>query len=240
MMLEVKKYPAIILAGGLGTRLRTAVTDKPKPMALVNNKPFLEYLLTTLEKSNVISSCILSVGYLHEQIEAYFGNKFGSLPLRYSIETSPLGTGGAVVKTLQGINADEFILVNGDTLFNINYSKLIQEHLSRKADVSIAIKTLKDFNRYGTVVCQNGLVKCFEEKKQVKEGYINGGVYMFNKNILLRSHLPDVFSLENDFLRTNTDVLKIAGIDFGDYFIDIGIPEDYQKAQVEFLKLFPD
>lgn len=228
-----EKVPVVILAGGFGTRLKTVVGDCPKPMAPVQGKPFLEYLLRSLEQSGIVSKCILSVGYLSNQIKSHFGKNFGSIPVEYSIEDSPLGTGGAVLKAARMMSENEFILMNGDTFFPVDLKSLMAVHHEKKADVSIALKKMYDFNRYGTVICRDGQIIHFEEKKSVPDGLINGGVYVFRRDALVKHDLPDVFSLEKDFLEINTADMRFVGVECDEYFIDIGIPEDYQRAQIE-------
>ena len=233
------KLPAVILAGGFGTRLREIISDRPKPMALINDRPFLEYLLAFLYKSEAVSHLVISVGHRHEQITSYFGNSYSNVPITYSIEGSPLGTGGAVLMAADKITNENFFLFNGDTMFTIDFDRLLTEHHSLGADITIALKPMRKFDRYGTVVCSNGKITGFEEKRKVEEGLINGGVYIIRKVILNALSLPPVFSLEKDLLQAYVGKLKMAGVVFEDYFIDIGIPKDLIRARSEFCRIFP-
>jgi D-glycero-alpha-D-manno-heptose 1-phosphate guanylyltransferase len=226
---------AMILAGGFGTRLKTVIADLPKPMAPVGGKPFLEHLLLFLSQQ-AISKFVLCTGYKHEIIEKYFGSSFQGIPVEYSIETEPLGTGGAVQNALMHITGESFLLLNGDTFFGIDVAELIAEHARTRAAISIALKEMTDFDRYGTVCLEKGRIIKFEEKKKLARGLINGGVYSIKKNIFDLLLLPQKFSFEKDLLEKCVDDLILNGIVFQDYFIDIGIPEDYARAQTELIQ----
>lgn len=228
---------AIILAGGFGTRLQAVVKDVPKPMADINGLPFLAYLFTYL-KNNHISDVVLSVGYLQEKIVDYFGNSYLGINIKYAIEDAPLGTGGAIINSLKLIDKNKPVVVlNGDTFLQIDYQKLIQFHQNQKSDLTIVLRHLEDVSRYGSVVIQNNLITNFSEKSGREPGYINGGIYVINPRIFSDYNLPQKFSFEQDFLSKNLSTLKPYGFTSSDYFIDIGIPEDYQKAQNELPKL---
>ncbi len=226
---------AIILAGGLGTRIRGAISEAlPKPMAPVNGKPFLEYVLQHLTQHKV-NQIILAVGYKYERIQDYFGSSFGQAEISYSVETEPLGTGGAISVALDLIaEADTPVLVlNGDTYFPIDYGSLLEQHIQKKAGISLALKFLEDNSRYGSVKLDNqDRVVAFTEKQAAGQGLINGGVYLIERNIFQNQVLPDKFSFE-EFLANKVTDLPLAGIVFDSYFRDMGIPEDYQKLQNE-------
>ena len=221
---------AIILAGGFGTRLQSVVKDLPKPMADVNGKPFLTYILEELVKYN-FTKVVLAVGYKKECIMDYFGDNYKSLKLVYSEENTPLGTGGCVKQALRYIDDDCVFIINGDTLFKIDYLAI-----SRLNRTSIACKYLENFDRYGEVKIINDLIVSFNEKKHVEKGYINGGIYYLPKNIFNSYDLPLKFSLEKDFFEKYINELNIKAYKSEDYFIDIGIPEDYQKIQLDLKK----
>ncbi len=228
---------AIVLAGGLGSRLRSVVTDVPKPMAPISGKPFLYYLLRWLEK-NGITRVILSVGYKWETIVNRFGDSFNSIDLAYSVEDSPLGTGGAIALAMKKLKGEQFFMINGDTLFNVNLSLLADFHKKGNHDLSIMLKQMSDFDRYGTVETdENNRITCFNEKAPCGEGLINGGIYIADKSI--GNYFPDSdkFSFEKDFLEKNIGRLIFGGLASDEYFIDIGIPEDYKKAQTELTTL---
>ena len=224
---------AIVLAGGLGTRLRSVVSDVPKPMAPINDKPFLEYILEFLNNQN-IKKVILSVGYKWEMIKDYFGDKYKDIELVYNIEKEQLGTGGAIKDSLRLTKSDKVYVLNGDTFFNIDLSKMkLDNNL-----IEIALKEMKDFDRYGVVeIDENRYIRNFKEKSYYNQGFINGGIYLIKKNIFEKFDLPKKFSFEK-FLENNFQNLKAKGKVFNSYFIDIGIPEDYEKAKRYFSENF--
>lgn len=231
---------AIILAGGFGTRLQNVVKDIPKPMAPINAKPFLFYLLSYLKKHN-FTDIIFSVHYLKEQIEQYFGNNFLGLNISYAIEEEPLGTGGAIINSFKYIDKSKpVVILNGDTFLEIDYQKLIVNHQKNKVNFTIALKEMNNCSRYGKVeINQNDVIIDFKEKSNNQEqGFINSGIYVVNPNIFdkYKNKLTKKFSFETDFLMKFTKELEINAFKVKDYFIDIGIPEDYQKAQNEIPK----
>ena len=217
---------AIVLAGGFGTRLKSVVSDVPKPMAPINNKPFLEYILNYLQK-NEINRVILSVGYKWEIIKNYFGDRFKNIELVYSIEDKPLGTGGAIKKALDLVKNKEIFVLNGDTFFDIKLQSMELED----SKILIALKKMINVNRYGAVkIDDNNYITSFVEKQFFKECFINGGIYLLKENIFDGFDLDEKFSFE-DFLSKNFKKLKAKGSVFNDYFIDIGIPKDYKRVQ---------
>ena len=221
---------AIILAGGFGTRLQKVVSDVPKPMAPIGKKPFLEYMLDELNNQG-FNKAVLAVGYKKECIIEYFGYKYKNLDLVYSVEDEPLGTGGCVKQAIEFID-DEFVFVlNGDTMFKIDFNKM-----KELKTLSIACKRMYEFDRYGEVHIEEGIIKSFNEKKHVKEGYINGGIYYMPKDIFTKYNLEKKFSMEKDFFEKYMSSLNIRAFLSEDYFIDIGIPEDYEKAQFDLKK----
>ncbi|ECK3894139.1 D-glycero-D-manno-heptose 1-phosphate guanosyltransferase, partial [Campylobacter coli] len=215
---------AIVLAGGLGTRLRSVVQDLPKPMAPINGEPFLAFVLEHLKKQG-ITEVILSVSYKYELIQEYFKDEFHGMRIRYNIEKELLGTGGAIKDALKLIKNEVYVL-NGDTFFDIDLKKLV---LSNSNKICIALKQIQNFDRYGTVnIDKQGLVTSFEEKVFKKQGLINGGIYLLKKDIFDKFDLEKKFSFE-EFLQENYKSLKIQTQIFDDYFIDIGIPKDYRR-----------
>ncbi|HWB62439.1 MAG TPA: nucleotidyltransferase family protein [Chitinophagales bacterium] len=229
--------PVIILAGGLGTRLRGVIKDIPKPMAPVNGQPFLHYIFKYLEKYNV-TDVILAVGYKYEPLKDFFGNRYGNITIQYSIEEEPLGTGGGIKKAYQLVNSNAFVL-NGDTFFDIDLHALKAFYKTTVSDLALALKPLQNFDRYGTVELNTeNRITAFIEKKPMAEGLINGGVYYAHKDLFTQLNLPEKFSLEKDLLEKYVGRLKINGCVFNDYFIDIGIPEDLERAQTEFKEKF--
>jgi D-glycero-alpha-D-manno-heptose 1-phosphate guanylyltransferase len=228
---------AIVLAGGLGLRLREAVPDLPKVMAPVNGRPFLEYLLDYLEHY-FIEHVILTVGYKHEIIVNHFGNEYKSMKIDYLIEEEPLGTGGAIQKGIEMIKGDKAFIFNGDTMFRISLVKHYDFHVTRMADFSIVLREVDDVERYGSVERdEDKRIIRFNKKGTVRgKGLINGGVYLINKRFFKKFRFGEKFSIENDCLEKLVDKHPIYGVLCKQYFIDIGVPEDYQKAQHDFIQ----
>ncbi len=223
---------AIVLAGGFGSRLRSEVSDIPKPMAPINQKPFLQYLLEYLLKQG-ITRVILSTGYKHEYIENYFQQAYKDIELIYSVETEPLGTGGAIKKALE-LTKDNFVyILNGDTLFKVDLKQLKQKHVDSKSILTLAIKPLENFNRYGIVATNDSSIIGFSEKQECSYGNINGGVYIANTSLFDSITVPAKFSFEEDFMEKYVNQLSFSYYLSNAYFIDIGIPEDYKKAQLD-------
>lgn len=223
---------AIILAGGRGERLRSRVPDLPKPMALVGGRPFLEYVLDGLVKSNV-TDVILSVGYGAEVIQEHFGFSYRTIRLRYSKEHSPLGTGGAIALALRGEGPSPVLVLNGDTLVEIDYPALNAWYAHAPSLVGIVLRHVPDVSRYGAVMVSNEQVIGFQEKGQHGPGLVNAGVYVIRPEVFVQYGKETSFSFEADVLQQYCRELKPNGLITTGYFIDIGTPEDYDRAQRE-------
>jgi len=222
---------ALILAGGLGTRLRHVVSDRPKPMALVNGKPFLEYQIEFLRKNN-IDDIVLSVGYMSEKIEKHFGSgkNFG-ISIRYVREKDFLGTGGAIKNAIQALN-DYFFALNGDSLFLVDLDSMIKFHKDNQAEMTIALAKVGDNSRYGNIHVSNKFqITEFTEKGNSSEKLINGGIYYFRKDTWNWKNFPEKFSLEKEFFPQIVTKNRIFGYLSDSYFIDIGTVEDYKKLE---------
>ena len=225
---------AIILAGGIGSRLKSSVTDVPKPMAVINEKPFLYYLLTYLGSQH-ISRIILSVGYKYQTVIDYFGNNFRSIPIIYVVEKEPLGTGGGIALALRECNSETILIMNGDSFFPVNLQELKKVHDEKKAEITLALKKIPESDRYGTTMLNSdSIIVSFSEKAEKKEALINGGIYLLDKSKFKQRQFAESFSFEKDYLEKVVDDRCVAGCIFNDYFIDIGTPESYEKAQNDF------
>lgn len=222
---------SILLAGGFGTRLQKVVSDVPKPMASVAGRPFIEFILDYLIDSG-IQKFVFSVGYKSEFFISYFGEKYKKCTVEYSVEESPLGTGGGIRKAIKKISTKEVLVLNADSIFKIDIAQFYKQHKKTNADLSIALKKLDDVSRYGSVEIDEDMrVTAFTEKNAVTgSGHINGGVYIFKKDFFELIDLGEKFSLEKDCLEKECMNLKIGGFPSNAYFRDIGIPEDYEKA----------
>ena len=230
----------IILAGGLGTRLRSMISNIPKCMAPVAGQPFISYLFSYLKKQQGITRVVLSVGYLHEAIISW-NNSQKNLPfdVEFSIEEEPLGTGGAIKEALKKTNGSDIFILNGDTFFDVPLFDFLKSHKESSAVLSIALKPMKQFERYGNVIMNdNSIIADFQEKQYCEKGLINGGIYLLRKNCELMDGLPEKFSFETDVLQKKVTNKIIHGFVYDQYFIDIGIPDDYQKANTEFSFFF--
>jgi len=224
---------AVVLAGGFGTRLRSVVQDLPKPMAPVGDRPFLAIVLDELVAAG-IQRTVLAVGYKGDTIESYFGADYKGMELVYSVEEDPLGTGGGIRQAVEQIHGDACLVLNGDTLFRVDLARLGHRFLEQDSLLTAALKAMRDFDRYGTVVMDDaGVITGFREKQAMAEGLINGGVYALHKDLFTGKNLPAKFSFEQEILEAEVGQGRFHGEVFDAYFIDIGIPEDYARAQVE-------
>ena len=235
----MNKIDVIILAGGLGTRLRQVVSELPKCMAPVCGKPFLSYLLDYLKRFNV-GKVILSVGYLRDSIIQFIDNQKDNynFDFEFAIEETPLGTGGGIKLALSKAVTDNVVVLNGDTFFDVDIKALIMNHLQSKKDITIALKPMENFERYGNVILdENGQVVEFQEKKFCTMGLINGGIYVMKRKNGMMDGMSEKFSFETEVLQKQAKILNVNGLICDNYFIDIGIPEDYAKANNEFDKM---
>lgn len=220
----------IVLAGGLGTRLRSRISNIPKTMAPIGGRPFLEILL----KRMVGAGCtriVLSVGYLNEVIRNHFGNYFHSTELIYVIENAPLGTGGAIRSALEMTRENSVLILNGDTFLEVDLRLLLGAHLAAGRPLSLSVTEVPDVERYGGVMIDDESVTGFAEKGHAGEGWINGGVYAMRRDFPWPTHLPDRFSFENDVLAPQVSSIKPLAFRCRGQFIDIGIPEDLDRAE---------
>ena len=220
---------AIILAGGKGKRLRSIINDIPKPMAPIKGIPFLEYLILQLKKQN-IKDLIFSTGYKGSIIKNYFqdGDNW-DINIEYSEEDKPLGTGGALRKAGELIDDEQFIVMNGDSFFDIEFKQLISFHEDKQAVATISLAYVETIERYGQVdIGNDGEVTKFNEKgSSGSPGYINGGIYILNSEIINKIPFGQV-SLETEVFPNLTND-GLFGVKFKRFFIDIGKPEEYQR-----------
>jgi D-glycero-alpha-D-manno-heptose 1-phosphate guanylyltransferase len=223
---------AIVLAGGEGRRLRAVVSDLPKPMADVAGRPFLWWLMTRLEQQQV-RRVILSVGYKADAIQSYFGNVFSGIELAYSVETEPLGTGGAIRLALEKARETQVVVLNGDTYADADLQGLSGRFESSLTDLAVTVAHVNDVARYGGVAIdqKTNTIVGFNEKQGAAAGYINAGIYCLRRDIFTRYAVPAKFSFERDFLAKQLAVLRPVAFAGVRAFIDIGVPADYALAQ---------
>ena len=229
---------AIILAGGEGKRLRSVINDIPKPMAPIKDKPFLEYIILQLKSQN-LKDIIISTGYKGSIIKNYFqdgGN--WDLNIEYSEEDKPLGTGGALRKAGKLIDDDQFIVMNGDSYFDIEFKQLISFHEDKQAVTTIGLAYVETLERYGHVeVGNNGEITEFIEKgDSVSAGHVNGGIYILSSEFIKKIPFGQV-SLETEVF-PNLINKGLFGVKFKSFFIDIGKPEEYERICKEPVHLY--
>jgi D-glycero-alpha-D-manno-heptose 1-phosphate guanylyltransferase len=230
---------AIVLAGGLGTRLRGVIDeDTPKCMAPVNGRPFLYYLLTYAVDEGV-RSIVLSLGYKSEAVIDWLREQKFPLEIDWVIEQEPLGTGGGIGLALKKCTSAQVIVLNGDTMFRVGLQRLVQSHSDHGAEATLALKELTNFERYGIVEIDDAnVITAFQEKAPRADGLINGGVYCIQREAFLNRRLPLRFSFEKDYLEHFVSDKVFLGFTDKGYFIDIGVPNDYDQAQRDFVGLF--
>ncbi|OIQ96023.1 D-glycero-alpha-D-manno-heptose 1-phosphate guanylyltransferase [mine drainage metagenome] len=204
-------------------------------MAPINGKPFIAFVIDHLQKQG-IDKFILSLGYKSEAIIEFINNEYSMLNVEYSIEEEPLGTGGAIKLACSKATTQNVIATNGDTLFKVNLDKLSGLHQQQNAECTLSLKPMQNFERYGVVELNNNQsISSFKEKQFYKQGFINGGLYALNVQSFLQKDFPEKFSFEKDYLEKYFTEGKTFGSVQDEYFIDIGIPEDYNRAQKELL-----
>jgi D-glycero-alpha-D-manno-heptose 1-phosphate guanylyltransferase len=223
---------AIILAGGLGTRLAERIQGIPKSMAPVGGRPFLEILLNRLEHYGC-ARIVLSVGYRREIIQTHFGEAYGRMQVTYAVEETPLGTGGAIRRALSIAAEDAALVLNGDTFLDADFSAMMRCHRESAAVMTMAVSRQLDIARYGGVIVEDGRIAGFKEKGHRGQGWINAGVYVLNRNISWPEGLGEKFSFEKDFLEGQVKFLRPITFEVEGFFLDIGVPEDYDRAQTE-------
>lgn len=221
---------AILLAGGLGTRLQSVVNDRPKPMALIQEKPFMEYVIHELGKHG-ITDIIFAVGYKGSMVEEYFkdGSDF-NINVSYAYEEELLGTAGAIKNAGKLVAEDRFFVLNADTFYQIDYSRIMKLHEEKDLDMALVLRKVPDVSRYGEAVLENHMLTAFNEKTtDSRPGTINGGIYLMKRELL--DDIPEgKVSLENDMIpKWLKEKKRLGGIVNDGYFIDIGVPEDYFK-----------
>jgi D-glycero-alpha-D-manno-heptose 1-phosphate guanylyltransferase len=223
---------AVVLCGGFGTRLGELTRNTPKPMLSVAGRPFVAHVLDQLHAASV-ERIILAVGFEWQQLQAYAGDDWRGIPIRYSVESAPLGTGGAVRHAMQSFSLETALVLNGDTLFRADLANFLSEPLGLDRNTRIALRHAADCSRYGRVALdKNSRVIAFGEKGHKGPGLINGGIYLQRFDPLERfGHTA--FSLEADYLAADFPIGQMEAVAYDAYFIDIGIPEDFERAQRE-------
>jgi len=233
-MTDLSGIPAVILAGGMGTRLRSVVVDRPKVMAEVNSRPFITYLLDQLAAAG-IANVVLCTGYMADQVSTVLGDHYRGMRLRYSVESSPLGTGGAIRLAMPLFSSFPILVLNGDSYFDLDLLSFASQHRDAVAKGSLALATVVDVSRYGAVeIASDNTITKFDEKgNRHGAGLINAGVYLLEQASVEAMPSDSTVSIERE--------LFPALIGHGLYgfaqpgkFLDIGVPTDYQAAAAFF------
>jgi len=224
---------AIVLVGGLGTRLRAVVSDVPKPLAPVAGRPFLAWVLDHLA-GNGIRRVVLATGHMAAVVETVVGSRWSGMEVAYSLEDTPLGTGGAVRLAATRLSGDSAHVLNGDTFLRYPLAGLEQETRLRGALAGVALARVDDVARYGAVEVAAGKVTAFREKGGQGPGLINAGSYFLTAGALDALPRQKAFSLETGFLHPQAGSGGLAAFTGTSGFIDIGVPEDYARAQSMF------
>ena len=227
---------AIVLCGGLGTRLGFLTKDMPKPLLAVAGRPFIAHVLDRLSQAG-ITGLVLAAGFQWAKLRDYIGDNWDGIPVKFEVESEALGTGGAIKNALSNSDFHESLIVNGDTLFDIDIPKFLKFAIDTNSLACIALRKVEDCARYGRVTLDDeGRIKSFGEKGYQGGGLINGGIYYLRTSALANISLK-TFSFETEFLQEKHASEPIFGMPFDDYFIDIGIPADLHRAQIELLTL---
>lgn len=221
---------AVVLCGGLGTRLRSVVSDVPKPMAPIAGRPFLEYLLAALARDGV-ERVVLSVGYLRHVIQDRFGRSWNGLEVEYAVEEEPLGTGGGLRLGLARVDGPAAYALNGDSFLAASVRPLGEAHAQGGAPMTLAVKPQDDMGRYGACVIEDDRLVGFRPGRAGEAGLINAGVYVLDRALLEAPDLPVRFSFEQDFLAARAATLRPRAVTVDAPFIDIGVPESFALAQ---------
>jgi NDP-sugar pyrophosphorylase family protein len=228
--MDLATTPVAILAGGRGTRLRSVVADRPKVLAPVGGRPFVTYLLDQVAEAG-LRDVLLLTGYRAEQVRATLGDSWAGLQLRYSVETTPLGTGGAVRQALALVEGPRLLVLNGDSCCDLDLAEFAAAHQRHRSDASLALVYVEDTARFGRVrLGESGRIERFEEKRTAAgPGWINAGAYFLERNVL--EAIPTTGSLEQDVFPRLAAQGRLIGHCTAGELLDIGTPESYARAE---------
>lgn len=235
------RIDVIVLAGGRGTRLQSVVADVPKPLALVNGRPFLDYQFSLLEQAPAVGRVILAIGHLADRVIDHYSAHKPLLDLDFAIETQPLGTAGALRNALSLTSSAQILALNGDSIFRWDIGVMREVHCATLAQATVALLEIDDVSRYGAVTVEQNRVMSFLEKTPVsRPGLINAGVYLFERPVIEAIPADRMVSLEHETLPNLARNGTLSAAIFRSKFIDIGLPETYERAAVEVPRLFEE
>lgn len=229
-MSHATSMDAVILCGGKGTRLKSVVPDLPKPMAALNDKPFLELLLDYAAGFG-FKRFILAAGYRGDVIEKHFSGAFPGLEIAVSRETEPLDTAGAVKNAASLIRTPQFLVMNGDSICRIDLRAFMDFHFSRRGRASVAVAKVADAGSFGSIVKDAGdRILSFREKVPAGAGYVNAGIYILDKTVLDAVPPGARYSMERELLPALISGGEVYGYETESRLFDIGTPEGYREA----------
>jgi len=237
---DLKHIDVVILCGGFGKRLKSIISDRPKPMAEIEGKPFIQFLIECFSNFG-IERFILCTGYKDNIIRQYFQDRYGDKEILISKEDKPLGTGGSLRHAIHLIENNPFFVINGDSFCKLNIYDFYKFHVLKKALVSIALVKVKNTEKFGYVnVDTLGSITKFDEKNgSIQEGLINAGIYLMNRDIFsYLKEYPNIFSLEHDLFPGLINKGLFGMKSDCQYFMDIGTPESFFRAQKLLKKAF--
>lgn len=231
---NLSQTTAMVLAGGFGTRLQSVVADRPKPMASINDRPFLAYLLDQLHQAGVVN-VVFCTGYKGDQLQQSLGTSYRGMHLHYSRETQPMGTGGALRLALGLTSSDPILALNGDSYINADLNTLLHFHQQMGATISMLLAQVPDTQRYGHVELKpDGQLESFNEKGAHRgPGLVNAGIYLMARSVLQEIPPDTAVSLERDVLPRYINH-SLWGLPCQGGFIDIGTPESYRDSTAFF------
>ncbi|MDD3374991.1 MAG: sugar phosphate nucleotidyltransferase [Candidatus Omnitrophica bacterium] len=230
-MCDLSKIDVVVLAGGLGKRLRSETGNTPKVLAQVNGVPFLDILLKNLS-SQGFKKVILCTGYQSQEIESYYQNNALGLTIEFSTEEAPLGTGGAIKKARSFVRSDKFFALNGDCFCTVLFKDFLKFHNEKNAFTSMVLTEVKDKKDFGSVVIDdNNAIMSFQEKSEKAfSPYVSVGIYCFEREVFDSMPSQEAFSIEHDFF-PNLINKSFFGFITDQGFLDIGTPDRYKLAQ---------
>lgn len=233
-MTNLAETTAVILAGGVGSRLRSVISDRPKVLAPIHDRPFLAYLLDVLQDAGV-SEVVLCTGYMAGLVEETFGPTYGRMNIRYSRELTPLGTGGALRAAMSQIKTDSVLVMNGDSFCEVDLQALASAHQARQAKATMLLTEVQDTQRFGQVrLDAGGRLLAFEEKgTHSGPGWINAGVYLLDRRLLETIPQNDAVSLEKEIF-PGWIGRGLYGHPVRGRFLDIGTPQSFAEAEAFF------
>ena len=230
---------AIILAGGLGTRLSSVVPDRPKALALVGGIPFIDLVLHQLAQTGLVSRAVLAIGFQSEAILRHFEQMRPPLPVAFSIEQAPLGTGGALLNALPKTNGDTLLVLNGDCFSDLSFPEFFRAHEEKNADLTLVAVFSEELGRYGSIQFTEDwrIVEFREKSPESARGHLNAGIYLIQRAALL-GFLRQPCSIETDLFPSLLSKNMFAFPHEGT-FLDIGTPPSYELAQKMLTKWIP-